>query len=135
MNKSLKYFAISGVSFLGSMTLALADNPVVPAGSSAPVGAPSSPTSGAMQLLPLALMFGVIYFLMIRPQQKKMKDQQAMLTALKHGDDILTASGILGKVTGITDKVVTVEVADGVRVKMMKSQVTQVIKGQIQDLA
>ena len=80
-------------------------------------------------------MFGVIYFLMIRPQQKKMKEQQAMMSQLKQGDEVLTNSGILGKITGVTDKVVTVEVADNVRVKMLKSQVSQVIKGQIKDLA
>jgi preprotein translocase subunit YajC len=100
----------------------------------AAAGAPPQPGIGGM-LVPFAAMFAVVYFLMIRPQQKKMKEQQEMLTALKHGDEVLTASGILGKVTGITDKVVTLEVADNVRLKMMKSQVTQVIKGQIKDLA
>lgn len=87
-------------------------------------------------VVPFALMFGVIYFLMIRPQQKKMKDQQAMMAQLKQGDDILTTSGILGKVTGVTEKVVTVEIDDNVRVKMLKSQVSQVIKNQdIKNLA
>ena len=85
-------------------------------------------------LFPFALMFGVVYFLMIRPQQKKAKEQQDMLGGLKHGDEILTTSGILGKITGITDKVVTVEVADNVRVKMLKSQVSQIVKGPIKDL-
>lgn len=86
-------------------------------------------------LLPFVAMFAVVYFLMIRPQQKRLKEQQAMLGALKHGDEVLTSSGLLGKVTGITDKVVTLEVADNVRVKMLKSQVSQVVKGQIKDLA
>ena len=59
-----------------------------------------------------------------------------MMSTLKQGDEILTSSGILGTVTGVTEKVVTVEVADNVRVKMLKSQVSQVIKGQqIKDLA
>jgi preprotein translocase subunit YajC len=58
-----------------------------------------------------------------------------MITALKHGDEIVTNSGILGKVTGITDKVVTVEVADNVKVKMLKSQVSQVVKGSIKELS
>ena len=80
-------------------------------------------------------MFGVLYFLVLRPQQKKIKEQQTMLSTLKHGDEIVTTSGILGKVTGITEKVVTVEVADNVRVKMMKSQVSQVVKGSVKDLA
>jgi preprotein translocase subunit YajC len=64
-----------------------------------------------------------------------MKDQQQMLSSLKHGDDIITSSGMLGKVTGITEKVVTVEVADNVKVKMLKSQVSQVVKGSLKDLA
>ncbi len=86
-------------------------------------------------LMPFALMFGVIYFLMIRPQQKKMKEHESMLGTLQHGDEVVTNSGMLGKVTGITDKVVTMEIAPDVRVKMMKSQVSQVLKGQVKDLA
>jgi preprotein translocase subunit YajC len=85
-------------------------------------------------LMPMVAMFGVIYFLMIRPQQKKMKEQQEMLTSLKHGDEIVTSSGILGKITGITEKVVTVEVADNVKVKMLKSQVSQVVQGSVKNL-
>ena len=56
-----------------------------------------------------------------------------MISALKDGDEVLTQAGILGKVAGITDKVITLEVSSNVRVKMLKSQVTQVIKGSIQD--
>ena len=117
-----------------------ADGPAVPAGS-APlpaVGAgagnvPTQPGFGSM-LLPFALMFGVIYFLMIRPQQKKAKEQQAMLTALAQGDQVMTQSGILGKIAGITDKVVTLEIADDVKIKMLKSQIAQVVKGQVKEL-
>ncbi len=110
----------------------LAD-PAVPAGG-APAGAPAAqpPGVGGM-LVPFVAMFAVMYFLMIRPQQKKAKQQLEMLNSLKHGDEVLTSSGILGKVTGITDKVVTVEIADDVRVKMLKSQVTTVIKGPVTD--
>jgi len=82
-------------------------------------------------LLPILLMFGVLYFLMIRPQQKKAKEQQAMLGALKHGDEIVTGAGIIGKITGITDKVVTIEIADNVKMKVLKGQITQIVKGQI----
>jgi preprotein translocase subunit YajC len=145
LNKTLAFSLLSVfvalISLAGRATLALADSPVVPAGgpagsTAAPAGAPQpqQPGFGSM-VVPFALMFGVIYFLMIRPQQKKMKEQQQMMSQLKLGDDILTSSGILGKVTGVTEKVVTVEVADNVRVKMLKSQVSQVIKGQIKDLA
>ena len=100
----------------------------------APVAqSPQQPGFGSM-LFPFAMMFGVIYFLMIRPQQKKAKEQKDMIGALKQGDEIITGSGILGTVTSITDKVVTVEVADNVRVKMLKSQVSQVVKGQLKDM-
>jgi preprotein translocase subunit YajC len=107
--------------------------PAVPAGTPAATGAPAM--SAWANMVPLLLMFGVFYFLMIRPQQKKMKEQQAMLSALQQGDQVLTQSGLIGKVFGIQDKVVTVEIADNVKVKMLKSQVTQVIKGQIGDIA
>jgi preprotein translocase subunit YajC len=127
--------------FLGSAVLATttllsplswADGPAVPAGT--PTAAPQQPGVGSM-LVPFAAMFAVVYFLMIRPQQKKMKEQQDMLSALKQGDEVLTSSGILGKVAEITDKIVTLEIANNVRIKMLKSQVSQVIKGQIKDLA
>lgn len=81
-------------------------------------------------LVPLLLMFGVMYFLMIRPQQKKMKQHQEMLKALSQGDEVVTASGILGKVAGLTEKIVTVEVANNVKIKFLKSQISQVLKGQ-----
>lgn len=114
---------------------AFADAPAVPAGTAPANGVAQQPGPGSM-LIPMAAMFAVVYFLMIRPQQKKMKEQQAMLSELKQGDDVVTASGMLGKVTGITDKVVTLEVDQGVHIKMLKSQVTQVLKGgQVKDLA
>lgn len=119
-----------------SAAIALADNPVLPAGSvpaTAAGAAPQAPGIGGM-ILPFAAMFGVIYFLMIRPQKKKMQQQQEMLSTLKQGDEIVTNSGILGKITGTTDKVVTLEIAEQVRIKMLKSQVSQVVKGQIKDL-
>ncbi|MGK5086362.1 preprotein translocase subunit YajC [Bdellovibrionota bacterium FG-2] len=136
----MKSILVSGLFFLGNLTLVLADGPALPAAGGAPAGAAGVPAGAPAQpglagmLLPFLAMFAVIYFLMIRPQQKKMKDQQSMLGALKHGDEVVTTSGILGNITGITDKVVTVEVADNVRMKILKSQVSQVIKGQIKDL-
>lgn len=104
-----------------------------PAGGGGAAPAPQQPGFGAM-LFPFALMFAVVYFLMIRPQQKRMKQQQEMLGGLKSGDEVVTTSGILGTVSGLTDKVVTIEVADNVRIKMLKSQIAQVVKGNIKDL-
>lgn len=97
-----------------------------------PAAQPQPPGLFSM-LMPMVAVFFVMYFLVIRPKQKELKKQQAMLSALKQGDEILTASGILGKVSGITDHVVTVEVANNVKIKMLKSQVSRVIQGDLKD--
>lgn len=77
------------------------------------------------------LMMGVFivifYFLLIRPQQKKAKEHQAMLAKLATGDEVVTAGGILGKVTDVGDSFVAVEVADGVRIKVQRLQITQLV--------
>jgi len=74
-------------------------------------------------LLPLILMFVVFYFLLIRPQQKKMKDHQEMLKNLKRGDQIITNGGLVGKITGLTEKMVTLEVAEKIRVRILRSHI------------
>lgn len=137
LKKKLGSLVLGLTLMSATASLALADSPAVPAGSapSAPAAAAPQQPGGIMAFAPFLLMFAVLYFLVLRPQQKRVKEQQEMMTSLKHGDEIVTNSGILGKVTGITDKVVTVEVADNVRVKMLKSQVSQVVKGSIKDLA
>ena len=92
------------------------------------------PTAAAKQpgtlemLVPFIGMFAIMYFLMIRPQQKKMKEQQAMLGNLKSGDEVLTTSGIIGKVGDISEKTVTVEVDRNVKIRMLKSQIAQVMQ-------
>ena len=128
----LTSLVLTAACILGQATLALADGPAVPAGSAPAAGGAQQP-SPIMSLVPFAAMFAVVYFLMIRPQQKRMKEQQTMLSGLKDGDEVLTTSGIIGKVSGITDKVVTIEVDKNVRVKMLKSQISQIIKGPIAD--
>ncbi|MBI2605954.1 MAG: preprotein translocase subunit YajC [Deltaproteobacteria bacterium] len=77
-------------------------------------------------LLLFAPMFLVIYFFIIRPQNKKMKEHRAVVEKVKSGDEIVTAAGIFGTVTGVTEKVLTVEIADGVKIKLLKSQVATV---------
>ncbi len=104
---------------------AFADGTALPAGTAA--GAAASPGTGAM-LVPFVAMFGIMYLFMIRPQQKKMKEQQNMLTALKEGDEVLTASGILGTVKNITDRMVTLEVDQNVNLRVLKTQVSAVLK-------
>jgi preprotein translocase subunit YajC len=84
--------------------------------------------------LPFLIMLAIMYFLMIRPQQKRMKEHQSLLSALKTGDEVITSAGILGTIAGMSDKVVTLEVSKNVQLKVLKSQVNQVVKGPIQDL-
>ncbi|MBN1828550.1 MAG: preprotein translocase subunit YajC [Deltaproteobacteria bacterium] len=73
-------------------------------------------------------MFAIFYFLLIRPQQKKQKEVKAMLSNLTHGDSVMTAGGIQGKITALTDDVVTLEIADKVRIKVARSHIGTVIQ-------
>jgi preprotein translocase subunit YajC len=82
-----------------------------------------------LQLLPLVLIFVVFYFLLIRPQQKKMKDHKAMIAAVRRGDRVVTGGGIIGLVTKVPSETeLQVEIADGVRVRVLRSSITDVIK-------
>jgi preprotein translocase subunit YajC len=74
----------------------------------------------------LGAIFAIFYFLMIRPQQKRQKQQKEMLTNLKKGDTVIMGGGLIGRVTGLTDTVLTLEVADRVRVKALRSAVSSV---------
>lgn len=76
------------------------------------------------QLMPFVFMIGIFYLLIIRPQQKQRKAHQEFLSKLKRGDEVVTNSGILGRVEGLTDTVITLEIADGVRVKVLRSMVS-----------
>jgi len=84
--------------------------------------APQAPGFGGM-LIPLVLTFGIMYFLMIRPQQKKAKQHQESLNELKPGERVITNSGFFGKIHRLDDKIVTLEIANNVRVQMLKSQI------------
>jgi len=77
-------------------------------------------------LLPILGMLVIFYFLMIRPQQKRQKELQKMLAAVKKGDRVLTASGLYGIVAGVKDDIVVLKIADDVKVEMIKSAVTAV---------
>ena len=83
-------------------------------------------------MLPLVLMFVVLYFVMIRPQMKKQKEHRAMIEALAKGDEVATAGGLLGKVTKLGDSYLTLEIAAGVEVQLQRSAIVQVLpKGAI----
>ncbi|WP_090044009.1 preprotein translocase subunit YajC [Limnohabitans sp. 2KL-27] len=94
--------------------------------------APAAAAGGDMQstlmsMLPLLLMFVVLYFVMIRPQMKKQKEHRAMIDALAKGDEVVTAGGLLGKVSKIGDAYIGVELATGVEVQLQRSAVVQVL--------
>jgi preprotein translocase subunit YajC len=85
-----------------------------------------------VQLLPLVLIFVVFYFLLIRPQAKRAKEHKAMVAALAAGDEVVTSGGMLGKVTEMGDQFLTVEIADGVRIKIQRHTIASVLpKGTI----
>lgn len=88
----------------------------------AQAGAAAGP-SAFEQFLPMILIMVVFYFLVIRPQAKRQKEHQKFVSDLKRGDEVVTASGIFGRVEGITDNIVNLEIADGVRIKVLRSQV------------
>jgi preprotein translocase subunit YajC len=89
----------------------------------------AAPAGAAIaQFLPIVLIFVIFYFLLIRPQQKKMKDHRAMVEALRRGDQVVTSGGIVAKVSKVQDDgMVEVEIADGVKVKVVKHTITTVL--------
>jgi len=91
--------------------------------------------SSLTSFLPIILMFVVLYFLMIRPQMKRQKEQKSMMDALAKGDEVVTAGGMLGRVTKVADNYVTLEIAAGTEVVVQKASVTTLLpKGTIKAL-
>lgn len=111
-----------------SATQAFADTATQAANTAVPA-APAQPSTLGM-MLPFALMALVFYFLMIRPQQKKMKEHEQMMTTLQKGEEVVTRAGIIGKIHGIADKFITLEVDQNVRIKVLKSQIEMVLRGE-----
>jgi preprotein translocase subunit YajC len=94
--------------------------------------APAAASGGDMQsslmsMLPLVLMFVVLYFVMIRPQMKKQKEHRTMVEALAKGDEVVSAGGLLGKVSKLGDSYLGIEIANGVEVQIQRSAVVQVL--------
>jgi preprotein translocase subunit YajC len=83
--------------------------------------------AGLMQFLPLVLMFVVLYFIMIRPQMKRQKEQKALLEALAKGDEVVVGGGILGKISKLGETILHLEVANGVEIQVQRSAVVQVL--------
>lgn len=87
-------------------------------------GGNQGPAGGYAGLIMIVLMFAVIYLLIIRPANKQRREHQQMLQNLKKGDDVVTNGGIYGKITAVEDKVVTLEIADKVKVKVVKDRIS-----------
>lgn len=84
--------------------------------------------SALSSFLPLILIFAIMYFLLIRPQQKKVKEHQGMVAALRRGDQVVTAGGVIGKVTKVKDAgEIELEIATGVKVRVIQATITQVL--------
>ncbi|MDH3356030.1 MAG: preprotein translocase subunit YajC [Desulfobacteraceae bacterium] len=83
---------------------------------------------GFTSLIPIILMFVIFYFLLIRPQQKKAKEHKEMISQVRKGDRIVTSGGLHGRVTAVGDTTLTVEIADRVRVKIARGNLSQVVK-------
>lgn len=84
--------------------------------------------SAIWSFLPIILIFVIFYFLLIRPQQKRAKEHRNLLSNLKEGDQVLTSGGIYGRITGIKDDKITVEISDRVRVKVNRGHIATVIR-------
>lgn len=97
-------------------------------------GAAPAPQGGLLQFLPLVILMLVMYFLMIRPQQKKAKEHRLMVDALKKGDEIVTQGGLLGKVADVNETFIAVKLADNVQINIQRHAVTALMpKGTIKE--
>ena len=90
--------------------------------------APGAPAGAAFpQILILVVFVAIFYFMLIRPQQKRQKELQAMLAKLASGDEVVTSGGILGRIIEVGDSFITLEVADGVRIRVQRGQISQLM--------
>jgi preprotein translocase subunit YajC len=96
----------------------------------APAG--GGPAGGSQFLIMMVILFGIMYFMIIRPQSKRAKEHKAMISALAKGDEVVTNGGTLGRVTKVGEQFVSVEIADGVEIKVQRAAVASVMpKGTI----
>lgn len=112
----------------------LLDFPITPAYAQA-APAPAGPAGDLMTFLPMIAIFVVFYFLLIRPQQKRAKETRAMLAALQKGDEVVTAGGIVGRISKLGEQYATIEIANGIEVNVQRGSVSQLLpKGTIKTL-
>ena len=93
----------------------------------APQGAPNGPVAFLLQIFPFVAIFFIFYVLWIRPQKRRVQEHQAAIAAVKKGDEVITGGGIRGRITKVSDDDVEVEIANGVRVRVIKSTLTGVV--------
>lgn len=106
-------------------TVAYAQNTTTPSGPAVPK------QPGTLEMfLPFVFIFGIFYFLIIRPQVKKQKQHQEFVSGLKKGSEVITTSGILGTIEGLTDQFVTLEIAEGVKIRVLRSQISTTLAAQ-----
>ena len=106
---------------------------LAPALALAQTAAPTQQPSILESLFPFVIMFVILYFVLLRPQMRKQKEHQSFVSGLKRGDEIITQTGILGRIEGITEQFVTLEIAEGVRIKMLRAQVAGSAQAVIQN--
>jgi preprotein translocase subunit YajC len=102
-------------------------NSLIPDAMAQAAGGASAGAGGAQMFIMMGIFVVIFYFLLIRPQQKKQKEHQAMLAKLAEGDEIVTAGGILGRIVEVGDNFITLEIADNVRIKVQRFQVTSLV--------
>ncbi len=124
--------AAASIAFRPENPLMLADIMISPAYAQA---APSLPGGDLMAFLPMVAIFVVFYFLLIRPQQKRSKEQKEMLTNLQKGDEVVTAGGMVGRISKLTEQYASVEVAPNIEVNIQRTAIAQLLpKGTIKAL-
>lgn len=113
----LKSLIVSLLLVAGTVSTAIAQTP--DAGAQPPAW---------MSMMPIVFMFAIFYLLIFRPQQKKEKQRLEFINALKRGDEVITASGLVGRVEGLTEQFITLEIADGVRVKVLRTAIASSVQ-------
>lgn len=99
------------------------------------LGTANAQGGGLQMFIMIAIMFAIMYFLMIRPQQKKQKQHQAMMGALEKGDEVMTTGGIVGRVAKVQDQFITLTISEGVEIKFQKASISQTLpKGTIKSI-
>jgi preprotein translocase subunit YajC len=106
----------------------MSNEPMLMMMQAAPAGQSGGAAGLLMGILPWLLIFGIFYILMIRPQQRRAKEHQAAINAVKKGDDVITGGGIRGRVTKVTDDEAEVEIAQGVKIRVIKSTISTVVR-------